>query len=104
MIEVLVALVGAVGIIGAALANRGRQHAKAARDQVENSHATNFRDEFDRRHEENTRKLDTLVQWQPLHETKAAKRDARISRVEVLLVPTIAAAILNTIIHVIRKR
>lgn len=104
MTELLVAIVGAVGLVAAALANRGRQHAKAARAQVENSHSTNFREEFDRRHEENSEKLDTLMRWQPLHETKAARRDARITRVEVLLMPTILAAIVNTVIHIIRKR
>jgi hypothetical protein len=45
--EVLVAFVGAVGLVAAALANRGRQHAKAAREQVQNSHATNLRDDID---------------------------------------------------------
>jgi hypothetical protein len=43
-----------------ALLNRTRQHARATRDQVENSHTTNLREESDRRHSENTTRLVNL--------------------------------------------
>ena len=104
MIEVLVALVGAVGLVGAALANRGRQHAKAAREQVQNSHGPNLREELDERHAENVAKLNKLVEWQGDHETKSARRDARIARVEVLLVPAILTAAFTAVAPMIRKR
>ena len=53
MNDVLVAIISAVGLLAVALvANRGRQHAKAARQQVENDHDTNLRVEGDDRHRE----------------------------------------------------
>lgn len=105
MIEVLVATVTTVGlIVVAVISNRGRQHAKAARDQVQNSHNTNLRDELDSRHRENVSNLTRLMKWQATHEVNSSRRDARIARVEILLLPTIVAAILNTVIHIIRKR
>lgn len=62
MTEVLVALLGAVGLLATGLlANRGRQHAKAARDQVENHHNTNLREEGDERHAENKALLETVL-------------------------------------------
>lgn len=49
--EIWIAIIGAIAAMGAAgLANRGRQHAKATRAQVENSHTENFREETDTRH------------------------------------------------------
>lgn len=44
-------IVAGLGLI-AALANRTRQHAKASRNQVENDHSTNLREEQDTRHRE----------------------------------------------------
>lgn len=41
------AITGIPGLTAAVLANRGRQHAKAARVQVENDHSTNLRDDQD---------------------------------------------------------
>lgn len=62
MSDVLVAIVGAVGLLSVALvANRGRQHAKAAREQVENDHATNLRVEGDDRHTEILQRLEGLA-------------------------------------------
>ena len=49
LVAILVAAItGIPGIAAAILANRGRQHAKAARVQVENDHDTNFRDDQDK--------------------------------------------------------
>ncbi len=42
-------IVAGLGLI-AALANRTRQHAKASREQVENNHESNLREEQDERH------------------------------------------------------
>jgi hypothetical protein len=61
---VLVALITALGGVLIALLNRTRQHAKAARDQVENNHATNLRDEADERHGQNLSRLATLERGQ----------------------------------------
>jgi hypothetical protein len=48
MTEVLVAIVTTGGlVVTALLANRGRQHAKATRVQVQNSHSTNLREDLD---------------------------------------------------------
>lgn len=63
MTEILVALIGSVGLITVGLlANRGRQHAKAARDQVENHHNTNLREEADDRHAENKALLENVLE------------------------------------------
>lgn len=49
LVAILVATIAGIpGIIAAVLANRGRQHARAARVQVENDHTTNFRDDQDK--------------------------------------------------------
>lgn len=68
MIEVLVAIVGGAGFVSVALiSNRGRQHAKAARVQVENNHrdadgnVINLREEGDERHTANTQLLKQLI-------------------------------------------
>ena len=62
MIEIVVAVVAAVAAItSTAIANRGRQHAKAARVQVENNHSTNMREEGDERHEENKKLLNDVL-------------------------------------------
>lgn len=51
--EIWIALIAAgAAVVSAAIANRGRQHSKAARAQVENSHPTNLREESDDRHAE----------------------------------------------------
>jgi C4-dicarboxylate-specific signal transduction histidine kinase len=51
MAEILVAGITALGlIIVAAVGERTRQHAKATREQVQNSHTTNLRDDIDRIH------------------------------------------------------
>lgn len=48
MAEILVAGITALGlIIVAAVGERTRQHAKATREQVQNSHSTNLRDDLD---------------------------------------------------------
>lgn len=62
MTEILVAIVGTAGLILVALiGNRARQHAKATRDQVENSHTTNLREEADDRHRELVRRLEGVA-------------------------------------------
>jgi hypothetical protein len=58
---VLVAIVTVLGGVLIALIERTRRHARAARTQVENSHATNFRDESDERHRETIRRLDDIA-------------------------------------------
>jgi len=94
MSDVLVALIGAAGLIAVALiANRGRQHAKAARNQVENNHKTNLREEFDERHHENAEKLDALVAWQAEHQIQGDARSRHIARLEVVMVPLIASTV-----------
>jgi hypothetical protein len=52
----------ASSIAGAIIANRGRQHAQAARVQVENNHSTNMREEADERHAENVKALKWIAQ------------------------------------------
>lgn len=62
MNEILVAIIGAAGLVAVAIiANRTRQHAKAARDQVENDHATNLRVEGDERYHETIRRLEGIA-------------------------------------------
>lgn len=49
--EIWIAIIAAVAALASAgIANRGRQHSKAARVQVENSHTSNLREESDDRH------------------------------------------------------
>lgn len=49
LVSIIVAcIMGIPGIVAAILANIGRQHAKAARVQVENDHSTNLRDDLDK--------------------------------------------------------
>lgn len=63
--EVVVALIGTVGVIVVALiANESRRHSKAARHQVENDHSTNMRVENDERYWEQGRKLDLILAHQ----------------------------------------
>lgn len=57
-------LITVVGTLLGILIDRGRRHAKAAREQVENSHETNLRDESDERHGENVSRLSTLEDGQ----------------------------------------
>lgn len=57
-----VAVVTAIGLIIVAIVNRTRQHTKAVRDQVENDHPTNFRDEQDHRHLEVVTKFDGALE------------------------------------------
>lgn len=47
---VLASIVTAIGGVMVVILNRTRQHARAARVQVENSHSTNFREEQDEYH------------------------------------------------------
>ena len=80
------------------VSNRGRQHAKAAREQVENDHSTNLRDELDKRHGENVRRLrslDEMAEWQVEHQKRSDKGYRRILRLELVLMPAalIAAAL-----------
>lgn len=51
---IIVALITTVGTILIVLIDRTRRHALASRRQVENSHATNMREENDERHEQET--------------------------------------------------
>lgn len=61
MTEVLVAAVTAAGLLAVALiSNRGRQHAKATREQVQNAHPTNLRDDIDHLKDQNDQILDRL--------------------------------------------
>lgn len=53
LVAIAVAMItGIPGIAAAVLANRGRQHARAARVQVENDHTTNLRDDQDKQSEQ----------------------------------------------------
>lgn len=104
MNEVLVALVGAVGLVVVALiSNRGRQHAKAAREQVQNSHQTNLRDELDTRHGENVEKLDGLLEWQQEHQGQSMRGYTRITRLELLVLPAITLGLLATVYRTVRR-
>lgn len=72
--QLSVAIVALVATVAAAwLANRGRLHAKEARDQVQNDHKTNLRDELDKRHAE------SMFKWQ------STADDVRTIRNEVKL-------------------
>lgn len=72
------AITGIPGVAAAVLANRGRQHARAARVQVENNHDTNLREEGDERHHENTRLLNLAIQL-----IMGAKKDIRGMRYDI---------------------
>lgn len=61
---VIVAAIGVVGAILLVLLERTRRHAKAAREQVENDHPTNLRDEADERHGANVSRLVRLERGQ----------------------------------------
>lgn len=101
---VVVAIVTTVGLVVVAIiSNRTRQHAKAARDQVQNSHSTNLRDELDNRHEENVGKLDDLLDWQKEHTIEAKGAFARIGRLELLVLPAIVLAIAATGATILRR-
>jgi hypothetical protein len=53
MVAIIVSCItGVPAILAAILANRGRQHARAARHQVENDHTTNFREDQDKQTEQ----------------------------------------------------
>ena len=78
--EIWVAIVSTAGLVVVALiANRTRQHAKAARNQVENDHDTNLRVENDTRHTENVGTLESILRSQrAIHSTqKGIKADIR---------------------------
>jgi hypothetical protein len=102
--NVLIAIIAGVPALTAALlANRGRQHAKAARAQVQNSHNTNLREELDERHNENVGKLDELVRWQRTHQGEALARDSRLRRLEAFTLPTVVAALVVGALGIFRK-
>ncbi|WP_157156266.1 DUF2746 domain-containing protein [Diaminobutyricimonas sp. LJ205] len=83
MIEIIVATIAALGGVTAAfIANRGRQHAKAARAQVENSHSTNLREEADERHDENRRLLMHLVRTSDDQAGRLERMEERLGVVE----------------------
>lgn len=105
--DVWIALISTLGLIVVAvignglLANRSRQHAKAAREQVENSHDTNLRDDIDTKHESNVKRLreiDNLVLWQAEHQSVSEKGFRRVLRLELVVIPLLAA-IAAGIIH-----
>lgn len=51
--QIVASIVAAVGIIIVAiLTTRTRRDARASREQLENNHSTNLREELDKRHEE----------------------------------------------------
>lgn len=55
---VIVASIGALaGIVSAAFAGRANHNAKRSREQVENDHSNNFREENDERHAETLEKF-----------------------------------------------
>lgn len=51
----------AAATVAVALANRGRQHARSARVQVENDHPTNLREEQDERAEATAKGLNAIL-------------------------------------------
>lgn len=105
MNEVLVAMVGAIGLVLVALiSNRGRQHAKAAREQVQNGHQANMREEMDERHAQNTAKLDELVGWQSDHQAKADRALARLTRVEAVIVPLLGASLVAGALRLTQRK
>jgi hypothetical protein len=96
-----VAAVNSVGLIVVAfIANRGRQHAKAAREEVQNDHSTNMRVEMDDRHLDNVVRLQTIEDWQTEHQRQVTTKLRRIGRLEVLMIPTFVAAVLGAFLHV----
>ena len=109
MTEVLVATItsslSAVALVLVALiSNRTRQHAKAAREQVANSHSTNLREEMDERHEETNAKLDRLVQWQQDHQARSLHGSARTTRLELTTGGLVAATVIMTAVRIINRR
>ena len=73
MTEVLVAIIGGLAlVVVAAISERTRQHAKAAREQVQNSHNVNLRDDLDRRFDRLDARLERI----------ASGLDARLVKVE----------------------
>ncbi|WP_157001419.1 DUF2746 domain-containing protein [Agromyces laixinhei] len=105
MNEILVAIVGAAGIVLVALiSNRGRQHAKAARDQVQNSHSTNLREEMDERHAQTQTKLNELVDWQTIHQGKISRNIIRLTRIEALVLPLLTATLAAGVIRLTQRK
>lgn len=110
--SVWIALISTLGLIIVAvignglISNRGRQHAKAARAQVENSHELNLRDDIDEKHDANVSRLeqiDGLATWQQSHQLQAERGYRRIVRLELLALPMLGA-ILVGIVHTIRRK
>lgn len=87
MIEVVVTTIaGILVIVNTVVSNRARQHAQAARVQVENNHRNpetgeviNLREEADERHEENSSKLDSLVRWTERADDRFATVERRLA-------------------------
>ena len=74
MTELLTAIIGAAGLLSVALiSNRSRQHAKATREQVQNSHSTNLRDDFDLMKRQN----ETIIAKLDAHEHRLVRMERR---------------------------
>lgn len=89
LVAILVAVIAGIpGLAAAVLANRGRQHARAARVQVENDHSTNFRDDQDQQSEKLSLGLRLLLSAKS--DIRGIRRDVgrntdRLDRHEALL-------------------
>ncbi len=79
MTEVLVAVIGAIGLVlVAAIGARRNGRVKAIQEQVQNDHSTNLREELDHRHSESMTLLSTVAQ-------RLVITDNRMLRVEDML-------------------
>lgn len=90
-------------VMVALISNRTRQHAKAAREQVANSHSTNLREELDDRHVETNAKLDRLVEWQVDHQARSIRGSARTTRLELTTGALVVFTLTAAIARIIRK-
>lgn len=95
---------GAALVVVALISNRTRQHAKATREQVQNSHSTNLREEMDSRHVETNGKLDRLVAWQIDHQARSIRGSARTTRLEITTGALVAGTAVMAAIRYINRR
>lgn len=79
MTEVLVAVIGAIGLVLVAVVGARRNgRVKAIQEQVQNDHSTNLREELDHRHNESMTLLNTVA-------ARLLITDSRMLRLEQLM-------------------
>jgi hypothetical protein len=100
VVEVIVAAITAGSVVVVALiSNRTRQHAKAAREELQNDHSSNIRHDIDGL----GHRLDSIVEWQTEHSAASMRGHRRTTRLEVATAGLLVGALASTIIRVARK-